>query len=372
MMTTRSFARLGISVLLLAAFAGGCAKNETPLSAADTSIGGTNSLDQIDLNQAYGGLAYTDEAPAFDDSQLQSETASMEQDLMTQDDEDSVLDRDPALRDNPLLKRTVVRILWGKLDGRPSVDAASPAMALDWSGSLSVTGGAIAVKRTILFERPVDHLLPRTNRQLLQWQSYTGPHFDGLLLCILQRPDDTGAFAGELSFKTGPFSTTISLADLDGLDRTVSVDDQGNSISFEGKTLDTCPSGFMRGYWVSVPGANGGFFRGHWVNQFGDVDGHLRGRWGVNDAGERVFAGKIIDRAGHIRGLLRGSWEPKDDGTGVFFGHWAAKYGQIEGEFSGEYMTRSDLGLGFFRAMWKAECGGPVVDNPPPTGGTGN
>jgi hypothetical protein len=292
----------------------------------------------------------------------------MDQSLMTEDDEDSTLEGDPALRDSPRLKRTFLRILWGQLDSQPTSDAAMPTPSLDWSGSLKVTGGVIAVKRTILFEWPDDHLLPRTDRQSLSWQSHTGPHFDGLLLCVLQRPDTTGTYPeGSIAFDSGPYSTTIDLADLDGLDRTESVDEQGNAISFEGKTLSDCPAGFMRGYWVRVPAANGGFFRGHWVNQLGDVKGHLRGRWGTNDAGDRVFAGKIIDRAGHVRGLMEGSWVPGQDGMGDFSGHWASKSGQIEGEFNGKFLTRNDLGLGFFGASWSAECGTPVVDAPPDT-----
>jgi len=368
-MSTRAFVRLGILTLALALVVPGCSKNDNPLSTSDTtSIGGSNSIDQVDLNQSYGGLAYTDEAPAFDDPQLQSETRSMDQNLMAEDDEDSMVAEDPELRDSPRLKRTYLRILWGQLDSQPSSDAAAPSTGLDWSGSLKVTGGVLALKRTILFEWPADHLLPRSDRQSLSWVSHTGPHFDGLLLCVLQRPDTTGSYPeGSISFDSGPYSTTIDLADLDGLDRTESVDDQGNAISFEGKTLSDCPAGFMRGYWVRVPGINGGFFRGHWVSQLGAVRGHMRGRWGVNEAGERVFAGKIIDRAGKVRGLIEGSWQPEQDGMGELSGHWAAQSGQIEGEFHGKFITRSDLGLGFFRASWSAECGAPVVDAPPDT-----
>lgn len=368
-MTTRAYARLGILTLVLALLAPGCSKNDNPLSSSDaTSIGGSNSIDQVDLNQSYGGLAYTDEAPAFDDPQLQRETQAMDQSLMVEDDEDSMVASDPALRDSPRLKRTFLRILWGQLDSQPTTDAAAPVAALDWSGSLKVTGGALAVKRAILFEWPADHLLPRTDRQSLSWVSHTGPRFDGLLLCVLQRPDPSGSYPeGSITFDSGPYSTTIKLADLDGLDRTESVDEQGNAISFEGKTLSDCPAGFMRGYWVRVPGANGGFFRGHWVSQLGSVKGYLRGRWGTSDAGERVFAGKIIDRAGNVRGLMEGSWTPGQDGMGDFSGHWASQSGQIEGEFSGKFITRNDLGLGFFRASWSAECPSPAVNAPPDT-----
>ncbi len=366
-MRIHSLARWGILVLALAFLATGCSDGNDPLSTNGNTIGGDNSIDEIDLNQEYGGLAFTDEAPAFGDELLLAETLEMEQALVTEDDEDAVLDEEPDMRDHPRLKRTVVRILWGQLDGRP--ENADPSLAvnderpdlpiIDWSGGLSVSDGVVALKRTILFERRTDHLLPRLDRQSLAWVSFTRPHIDGILICILQRPDSNGVYAdGELQFRTEAFSATIPFAELDGLDRTVSIDDFGNAISFEAKLADEyCPNGMMRGYWVNLPGENGGFFRGHWVGAHGRVNGHVLGRWGVNDEGQRVFAGKIIGRNGECRGLMRGGWEPREDGGGVFFGHWAAKFGRIEGELRGEYKSSEYAGLGFFRAGWKASCG---------------
>lgn len=353
-------ARWGILALAVAFMAPGCGSDSDPLSTSTDAIGGNNTVDQIDLNQEYGGLAYTDEAPAFGDSGLLGESLTIDQNLMAEDDEDSILEHDPQLRDHPRLKRTMVRIFWGQLDGVPNSTAERPESHLDWSGQLKVTGGIVALKRTILFEPPYDHLLPREDAHTLSWQSYTGPHFDGLLVCVLQRPDSNGVYPeGELIFRTGPYSTTLSLADLDSLELTETVDDLGNAISFEGREVSgRCPAGFLRGVWAKYPDSDGGIFLGLWVNRFGMATGFVRGRWGMNETGEKVFAGKVIGRNGEIRGLLRGNWEAVEDGRGTFSGHWASRFGHIEGQLRGEYRYREELGAGFFRAQWRANCGG--------------
>jgi hypothetical protein len=365
-MRFHSLARWGILVPALAFLAIGCSDGSDPLSTSTDGVGGNNSIDNIDLNQEYGGLAFTDEQPAFGDDLLAAESLEMENSLMLEDDEAVVLDQAPELRDHPRLRRTVVRILWGQLDGRP--EGVDPSRVLnderpdlpvvDWSGGLHVSEGAVALKRTILFEPRTDHMLPRPDRQTLRWTSLTRPHIDGILVCILQRPDSNGVYAdGELQFRTEAFSATIAFSDLDGLDRTATIDDFGNAISFEGRVLDEyCPSGMMRGYWVKLPGHDGGFYRGHWVDDMGSPVGHVLGRWGVNEQGEHVFAGKIIGRNGECRGLMQGQWEATEDGGGVFYGHWAGKFGRIEGELRGEYRSSEYAGLGFFRAGWRASC----------------
>jgi len=373
-------ARWGILVLALAFLATGCSDGNDPFTTNGDTIGGDNSIDEIDLNEEYGGLAFADESPAFGDELLVAETLEMEQASLEEDDEARVLDEEPEVRDHPRLKRTTVRILWGQLDGRP--ENSDPSLAVnderpelpivDWSGGLHVSEGMVAVKRTILFERRTDHLLPRVDRQTVAWTSLTRPHIDGILVCILQKPDSNGVYPeGDLQFRTEAFSATIPFSELDGLDRTATIDDFGNAISFEGKVVDDyCPKGMMRGYWVNLPGDSGGFFRGHWVSAMGRPAGHVIGRWGVNDAGQQVFAGKIIGRNGECRGLMRGHWEPSEDGGGVFNGHWASKFGKIEGVLHGEYRSSEYAGLGFFRAGWKANCG-DTVDEGNGDGGDG-
>ncbi len=364
------FARWGVVVLTVAMVAAGCSNDSNPLGSSPATIGGDNSLDQIDLNQEYGGLAYTDEPVAFGDDELLNESMMIDQNLTMEDDEDSVLDQEPTMRDHPRLKRTMVRILWGQLDGIPDSTQWDRQDVVDWSGELEVSGGVLALKRTIRFERPIDHLLPRDNRHVLRWQSFTGPHFDGLLVCVLQRPDSSGVYPdGSLILRTGPYSTTLSLADLDSLSILETVDNLGNAISIEGRTVDArCPAGFLRGFWAADPGSDGGLFRGIWVSRFGMATGFVQGRWGINGDGERVFAGKIISRTGEIRGLLQGRWELLEDGKGVFQGRWAGRFGNVEGALRGEFRVHGDGGWGFFRARWQANC----EKGPGDGGGGGN
>ncbi len=353
-------------IALLAILAAGCSNDSNPATANDGEIGGANAMESLDLNASYGGLSYSDEAEAFGDAALLSDAMMAEDLSLDTADEDSLVDDDPGL-DRPEVQRTYVRILWGQLDGTPRDSVRStlpPEMGLDWTGTVSVTNGAIALSRVIRFERPFDHRLPRTDRQTVGWVSRTGPHFDGILVCIFSKPDSTGRISGELTFRTGPLTQTFSLAELHGLDEVIPVDDLGNAVSFASRVIDPkgdCGEGFLAGYWRSTPDrgdGNGGVFRGLVMNARNHPIGFLMGRYGINDAGERVFAGKYIGRNGHIRGLVEGSWEPSvdQDGMGNFAGHWALRNGDRVGGLRGEYKSRADGGLGFFHGQWAEAC----------------
>lgn len=343
----------------------GCSDDARLTSSDGDDVAGTNSLEEIDLDQSYGGLDYDDEPEAFGDAELLAEWDRAE-DLSAEIAEaDSLVDTDPGLA-APDVRRTYLRILWGQLDGMPrdSLGTALPAQRVDWSGKLSVSEGAVAFARLIRFEQPFDHRLPRSDRQTLEWVSHTAPHFDGILVCVLSRPDSTGAIGGELSFRTGPFSQKFDVAELDGLDEIHEVDELGNAISFTARTVEPgrrCASGFLAGFWHAAPETapfDGGILRGLVLSESGRVTGFLKGRYGIDAQGDRVFAGKLIGRQGRVRGLVEGTWMPAADGRGMgsFQGHWAVRSGVHVGQLRGQYESRGEGGMGFFHGQWAELC----------------
>ncbi len=351
-----------LALVLLAAmmFAVGCSETND-LTGTVPSSG--NSMDDIDLNKAYGGLAYTDETEAFGDTDLLNEalvedTAALDE----AESEEELLDDSPEIdRDN--LVRTYLRIVWGQMDGDPArTDELTDAERnwTTWDGTVSVSEGVIVLRKTILFERGTDHRLPRTDRQTVGFHSVTGPHVDGVLMCILSEPTEDGSLPGEVTFRTGPLTQSYAIAEIADLSETIRVDDLGNAVSFEGivDRPDVCPSGFLGGYWINLPNTNGGFFQGHWVSQHGRLGGFLRGRWGTNDAGENVFAGKILARGGRIRGLMQGVWEPSgnDDGMGTFVGRWVNRNGEHMGVLRGQTRSGGPRDGGFFQGGWAEIC----------------
>jgi hypothetical protein len=365
MKTRNSFFWLSL-VAAFALLAAGCSGDSALTNSGDGDIGGTNNMENVDLNASYGGLEFTDESEGFGDTSLMSDALMAEDSSLAVADEDSLVEDDPTL-DRPEIRRTYVRILWGQLDGMPEDSVRTtlaPEMRMDWTGSVSVSEGAIALTRVIRFERPIDHRLPRTDRQSVGWVSHTGPHFDGILVSIFSRPDSNGVIGGELTFRTGPLTQSFSIAELNGLDQVVPVDDLGNAVSFASRVVDhrvDCGEGFLAGHWRNTPDrddGNGGVFRGLVLNARNHPIGFLMGRYGINDAGERVFAGKFIARNGRIRGLVEGSWEPRGDepGMGTFAGHWALRNGDRVGGLRGEYKSLGEGGQGFFHGQWAEAC----------------
>lgn len=308
------------------------------------------------LSGEFGGYDFEAELPAFGDTEIlkmDGQEASVE----LSGEDRSIVDEPGAF---------ALRIVWGQLEGNR--DATEP---VDWSGSISVTSGAVAVLRTIAFEYPHDHLLHRDSRQELGFVSHTLPHYDGLLLVI----KDGGDPEATLTFATGPLNETIRLSELRDIDRAIRVRPEGNAVAFTGIELDfdpACPHGGLRGEWVLRSGERG-VFRGAWVTALGEPIGHLRGHFGINDDGRRVWFAKIIDRAGEVVGLARGAWRPSDDlerPGGVFEGHWMAREGEIRGAVAGQYVaTRhgDDAVAGVFSGRWRTACEPtePPADEPP-------
>ena len=190
--------------------------------------------------------------------------------------------------------------------------------------------------------------------------SLTRPHYDGLLLKIIDPTPDVD-MVNDLVIDMGPAQISLAVAELDGYSNLVDVDELGNQMSFQSPEILDCPNGFLHGVWVKRNQHERGIFRGVYTSYGGGVIGHMRGHWGVNDEGERVLKGKYINRDGGFIGLMRGTWTPDETaprpGTGSFEGVWFDENEEAGGTFGGQYRRGIRRG-GYFGGRWVSEeCG---------------
>lgn len=348
---------MGIALLIvLSMFAimAGCS-SDSPTGGNPGEIGDLLTRSEfVDFNDPYGGFNMMDTPPAFGDPTIAEEYV-----------EDATFD-DPILNDAGVRDLTMtdtrplfLLITWGNLHRDSTIMHGT-----DWSGSLSIDPGVLILKRTIRFEDR-DHILPRDQRDLIEWVSYTQPRFDGILVRIIATPptvaitpDSTiDSSATVLTFTTAPFSVEIKLSDLPGLNRIVTLDD-GNAVAFVAVEPpdDSCPNGFMRGVWRNHPERRGGVFFGKWETFDGSVQGYMKGHYGVNDHGEKVFFGKMIDTQGRFEGIMKGRWGNNRVNGGWYAGHWVDRNLNIGGVLKGEWRRSDRCHGGFFRGGWAMNC----------------
>lgn len=331
----------------------GCRSPQSPAEGTGEDL--INRPETVDFDDPYGGFNMADEAPGFGDAALLAEFAG-----------DDAFD-DPMARDSEVMalssqsdEQIFLMITWGNLHRDSTITHVT-----DWSGLLTVDPGAIILKRVIRFERN-DMILPRTERDLLEWQSTTLHGVDGIVVNVLPAPQPDGS-AGDapvdsmntaISFKTEPFSTEFTLKDLPDLDRIVTLDD-GNAVAFTAVriTPSDCPHGFMHGIWRNHPERRGGVYLGRWATADGQVRGYMRGRYGVNSEGMKVFFGKMIDTTGRFEGVMKGEWGYGDGEFGGWFaGRWVDRSLEIRGGLKGEWRRSDRCHGGFYRGRWAKSC----------------
>ncbi|HPF35791.1 MAG TPA: hypothetical protein P5571_09290 [Candidatus Krumholzibacteria bacterium] len=369
MTTIKTTGLLAIALILLALT--GCGSQDDP-----AAVTAADDYETMDLDKAFGGLTVSDEAADFGDADLAAMSAAdidADIDDALQDDPEVLAYEQAALGeaapDSARPEITVLRLTWGQLAGLPE-DLDDPADLLDWSGGLSVDRGLVVARRRILFEAR-DHLVrPRPDRQTLTWVSWTGRHYDGLLIEIIVPPasaDDPAAAPNMFHLRTGPLQLDIPVAELAGLDRTADVDAAGNALRLEGFHLgdaDVCPKGFLGGAWVADPRmlddgteVPGGWFKGRWLSLWGRPVGVLRGRYGVNEAGEKVFFGKAVNHEGRFLALIEGEWTPGGTaGQGEFHGRWYNAALSVEGVLGGGYLQVPGRPGGTFSGRYAGLC----------------
>ncbi len=293
----RSVALLTGALVSVAVWSG-CTKDSPQTPQPSTSA--------YNLNAPMGGFTSDDEQPAFGDesiAQLESEESAISDPL------NDSLDRGGNIEGYALT------ILWGRFDRTPNGglgDEGDSTDAMNWTGGLTATQGAILVRRTVAFER-TDHVLPRRDQSLVEWVSQTQDGFDGLRVAVMRAMGSDGS-TDSLYFHTPSYSRGFAFSELADLDLVVDVDQDGHQVRIQ--SMEITPNASVRGMivgrWVHTAGAPMGSFAGRWVVPDGTSEGFVRGVFGRNDQGEQVFYGKWIDRTGRFQGFVNGDYQETD------------------------------------------------------------
>ena len=321
--------------LLVAALFGGCRHQ--------------GGLDPNSINEAYGGLTTEDEEPMFGEPLVFNSLAAAQADLAFAD----AISNDPAFLTEEQNAPTIhyLFLAWGKLK-RDSVDGTDEVTApQDFSGTLSVTEGGMAVVRKLRMELVQgDGVLPRTDPKLIEWQSTIYGGVDGILVKIAAPPDATVTLtaAGQTVAKlVSELDLTYGIVDIPDTDDALAWAAAG--VAKEGG----CPHGYMVGRWNKRI-AIGGVFRGRWVSADGELRGHMRGLFGSRADADQVFFGKWIGGGGEFHGLLAGRYA-----DGVLQGHWLDRELQLHGRVKGVYFEPRVLEprkMGFYLGTWQEAC----------------
>ena len=292
------------------------------------------------LASSFGGVTQGDEVPAFGDPELQT--------LAFQGD--SKFDDGMRLHGELRGDRHVrIAIVWGYL--RPHPDATE---GVDWSGSLTATNAAVRVLRLLRFEEQDVILRPRTDVHVIEFESQTGPHADGLLLEVFIAPalNPDGAPV-TLTFDMPMHRDTVTIEPGMRLSRIASVDQSGHVVAYQIIQTDAggCAEGFVRGIWrasTTTDGREVGVIKGKFTADDGRLQGHLRGVFGQRQNGHQVWFAKVVDDEGEFLGVVAGRY---GDGRlaglvvgpgGKIRGVWRGRYGDStrDGGFIGRYSRR--------------------------------
>jgi hypothetical protein len=315
------------------------------------------------LEQTNGGYDTEDEAPLFG-AEAEAVFAAGAIEAETAVADPFAVDPSVVSLDSARAGFQVV-VLWGKLPADRNAEEIR-----DWSGSLQISRGALVVRHTIGFEDRTDHLLPRTVRDTVAFESVTKPYVDGLALTVVDptvSPNPTDrALALTYTSKDGTTSLRLELAQLANGPVVVDAGGGFKMIAIAHRRLaDPCDRGFMRGRWHAVSPTMGRFF-GIVANEEGERVGHVRGIYGQRRDGEPVLFGKFINREGHFRGILTGTF-----GDGTYRARWVTRAGD-HGTAHGVYFAGPNERAGGFLGRWaETSCTDDAPPAEPTRPGTG-
>jgi len=339
------FSLLWISVLFAMLVFSACSNNEQ-LTSPGEEIG----EEAVSLEKEFGGYESNDETTAFGDSEIADEFGEDEvvaDAFATDTDITDALNPGTAAVDG--VKACFVRITWGLLEGD-----STATDGINWNGSAQVSKGTLVVLRKIRFEDNDSIVLPRTDRQLVEFISDTKSHFDGLLLAIID--NDSTDEEGTFTFTAGDYSKTLTFSELDSLELIEPVGALGHEVSIISRCKAVVPfgGGFMAGRWVKTR-EQGGIFKGRFMSGDGAHAGHLRGIWGITDNGDPVFKGKMIDMNGNFRALIAGQWGyDRDSEVGSFRGRIVDRSRDTIGSVKGHFKTgRAGSDRGYFQGRFQ-------------------
>jgi hypothetical protein len=347
------------------------------LAGLGLALGGcSSSTDPTDTNTAdledFGQYTATDESsPDFGDPALSELLAETEE-----EEYDDPVALSPIVDSVENQERPDIfcfRMLWGNLPRDTAVTDLT-----DWSGTLTISRGAIVVTHLIKFEPGQDYLLPRWNDEgfyvpeELRWVSKTSCCLDGIATKLFVPPSLTDDVV-TVSYHSEQLDITFTIYELEELDTLITTG-YGNAISFRSARFEPKPNIYMRGHLRGVwtkDDTGQGIFYGRWMASGGRLLGAIKGEWGVDSAGVQVFVGKWIDRSGRFQGFVKGTWEDGDVCTAICCPVWAGTFeGRIFnserdpiGLLGGRYWKMHSSRTGHFEGRWCV--GGGCSENRP-------
>ena len=308
------------------------------LPAACMTSDAPTAVDEVksDLELDNGGFDTADEAPEFGLSAQYAE-AAIEGEATATDE----MTTEVSAMDVAGVQAHDMALIWGRLPIDPSA-----TVAVDWSGTLELSRGGMAIRRRLGFEEITDRVLPRTRRDLIEIQSRTRPFADGLVLRIFDdRPGDAEPIRLTYRSADGTREETFELRELrDG--PVVRDEGDGNRMIAVGRRRnDSCAHGVMRGRWHAMT-PNAGVYLGVVANAAGEPIGHVRGIYGERRNGTSVLFGKFIARDGRFTGVISGEYN-----DGHFQARWVDRQGD-HGQLNGLFFEGASLRGGAYVARW--------------------
>lgn len=332
---------LVVSVILL--FTSSCVKHDESL------IGDDESTAQSALNDPFTALGTGDEELQFGDDDVVSV------DTEESNVEDEYAPENQEAADEPTTAGCDVYSLlfrWGQLTG-VNRDVSG---VTHWSGDIHVNVGTLSVIKKVAFDFN-DELMPRIDPKVIEFESNTRPHFDGLRIRY-EVCDADKALLGEgetptLTFNASnaPLSKSFAaaeLVDLNVLEQNLNANnDRFQALAV--KKSDLC-QGTLQGRWIQK-NANYGVFKGIVVATNGIRVGYVKGFFGQHEK-ESKWVAKFISHAGHFGGIMKGTYADNNF-SGDIYSKTKNEIGSVEGSF----VLPSETGdLGTFSANYTLDC----------------
>ena len=301
-------------------------------------------LDRL-LAASFGGQDEDDVPPAFGDP-----------DLLTpafQAADRRVFDRALPFSTRRGVVNVRIAIVWGFLAPHP--DASE---AIDWSGRIAVTNAGLRVLRRLTFEEPAVVLRPRTDVHVVEFESQTRPHADGLLLDVVLAPSlNPGGGPVTLTFDTPPYTETLVIEPGMRRSHIAQVDAAGHVAAYQIIRPDTrqCSEGIFRGLWRTTRTPDDrevGLLKARFATDDGRLQGHLRGVLGMRQNGRQSLFVLMMDNGGQFYSLIAGRY-----GDGKFAGLLLGRGHEVKGLVRGRYVDGDGDHDGGFIARYSERCG---------------
>jgi hypothetical protein len=340
----KSIDALFLSVLIMIMILSGCVSHSDGMNSADEAKQASEAL-----SDPFNALGTDDESQEFDDSEIaavEGEEEAVEDVFAPADKEGADLPTTPDCNVYSLFMR------WGQLTGL-NRDASG---VTNWTGTISANIGTLAVIRKVAFDNH-DLLSTRTDPKIIEFESYTKPHFDGLRIRYEVCDSDEASLGVDevatITFSAlgAPLTKSYTVSELVELNDLVDGIGENNDRfhALAVKKSDLC-QGTIQGRWIQKNDQYG-IFKGVVVSTNGLPVGHIKGFFGERE-GENKLVAKIISRTGRFGGILKGSFE-SNNFTADVYSKVRDEIGSVDGSF---VLPSEQDEVGTFSANYKLDC----------------